>query len=187
MDASDLWALIDFYTKAKKKVIDAGYRKEIEMVEKRTFDDMEPVVFYWEYIYVVCNSGMKNQVAEKIFNNYKKRGLVAINHPLKKKAIKQLEDCFFLWFDRLKNKKSDEEKILYLETLPHIGKITKYHLARNLGIDCAKPDRHLVRMANAFGYDRDVHQMCKDIADETGDRIGTVDVVLWRYYNIETD
>ena len=74
-----------------------------------------------------------------------------------------------------------------METLPWIGPITKYHLARNLGIDVAKPDRHLVRLAKRFGYNEStgVQQMCEELAERTRDRIGVVDVVLWRYANLK--
>ena len=78
---------------------------------------------------------------------------------------------------------ASNDKIEYLDSLPMIGPITKYHLARNLGIDCAKPDRHLVKLAKYFGYPS-VQQMCEDISKESGYRIGTVDVILWRYCNM---
>jgi len=75
------------------------------------------------------------------------------------------------------------EQLEYLKSLPWIGDITKYHLARNLGLDVAKPDRHLMRLAKIFKYD-DVQKMCQDVAERSKDRIGTVDVVLWRYCNL---
>ena len=176
--------IIEFYNQVKKDIIQKGYKPEIDIVENRTFEQQSSNIFYWEYVYVVCNSGMKNQIAEKIFSNYKKIGISAINHPLKKKALIELELNFKKWFDELQRKNTDEEKLVYLESLPHIGKITKYHLARNLGIDCAKPDRHLVRIADRFGYS-DVQDMCKDLSVASGDRIGTVDVILWRYSNLK--
>ena len=175
--------LIEFYKDAETEVIKKGYTKEITMVECRKFEDQTPRNLFFEFVYVVCNSGMKNQVAEKIYANYIKNGISAINHPNKKKAIQQGEIYYEVWFKMLNDRGSDEERLEYLETLPHIGKITKYHLARNLGIDCAKPDRHLMRLADQFGYS-DVQEMCKAVSEATGDRIGTVDVVLWRYCNL---
>jgi len=176
--------IIEFYNQAKQNIIQKGYKQEIDYVEKRYFDDGTPYNFQKEFVYVVCNSGMKNQVAEKIYKNYLENGISAINHPSKKKAIEESEITFYSWFETLKGFKTDIEKVEYLETLPHIGKITKYHLARNLGIDCAKPDRHLVRLAEKYGYDN-VQEMCQFISDVVGDRIGTVDVVLWRYSNLK--
>src|SRR5690606_28046899 len=39
-----------------------------------------------------------------------------------------------------------------LTELPYIGSVTSMHLAKNLGLPVAKPDRHLVRIAGAAGY-----------------------------------
>ena len=69
----------------------------------------------------------------------------------------------------------------WLQTLPFIVPITVYHLAKNYGFDCAKPDRHLVRIAGAEG----THELCARLARETGDRIATVDVVIWRAANLK--
>lgn len=176
-------SLLNFYNQAKQDVIQKGYKREIDIVEERHLNDITPEIFQKEYVYVVCNSGMKNQVAEKIFQNYVYKGNKVINHPGKWEAIKTSERQYKHWFDMLCSKKTDIDRVEYLESLPWIGKITKYHLARNLGIDCAKPDRHLTRMAKICGFD-DVQLMCKEISDKTGDRIGTVDVVLWRYCNL---
>jgi hypothetical protein len=55
-----------------------------------------------------------------------------------------------------------------------------------MGIDCAKPDRHLQRLADRFGYSN-VQTMCREIANESGYRIGTVDLILWRYCNEHSD
>ncbi len=177
-------SIVEFYNQAKQDIIQKGYKQEIDYVEKRYFDDVTPYNFQKEFVYVVCNSGMKNQVAEKIYKNYLENGISAINHPGKKKAIEQAERYYDIWFEILQDLKTDDEKVEYLEVLPFIGEITKYHLARNLGIDCAKPDRHLVRIAEKYGYD-DVQKMCQFISDVCGDRIGTVDIVLWRYSNLK--
>jgi len=69
----------------------------------------------------------------------------------------------------------------FLASLPWIGEITKYHLGKNLGtLDTAKPDRHLVRIAGAEG----AHALCARLARATGDKVATVDVVIWRAANL---
>jgi len=171
--------MIKFYTFAKKVCISEGFKEEIDMVESRTLDKISEKDFFREYVFVVCNSGMKNKIATKIFKKYFEIGLDAINHPGKKAAISQLEIYYKEWFNILQSMKTDKDRLGLMNILPFIGNITKYHLARNLGIDCAKPDRHLQRIANHFKYN-DVQTMCSYISNETGDRIGTVDVVLWR-------
>lgn len=52
------------------------------------------------------------------------------------------------------------------------------HLAKNLGCDVVKPDRWLERLAAAEGTTP--HLLCNRLAYASGDRIATVDVVLWR-------
>ena len=74
--------LLEFYKQAEIEVIKKGYQKEIDFVEKRTFEQQSAYTFYWEYVYVVCNSGMKNQVAEKIFSDYKKQRIKFIRFHL---------------------------------------------------------------------------------------------------------
>jgi hypothetical protein len=61
-----------------------------------------------------------------------------------------------------------------------IGPITSFHLAKNLGFQCAKPDRHLVRFCEASGFE-DVAAFCGAISKLVGDDLRTVDSVLWRF------
>jgi hypothetical protein len=103
-----------------------------------------------------------------------------VKHDGKRAAIIQLSEHCEEWFEALKK---SEDKLCYLGTLPYLGKVNRYLLARNLGIDVAKPDRHMVRLAKRFGFD-DVQLMCQFIHDKTGDRIGTIDVILWRAMNL---
>ena len=70
-----------------------------------------------------------------------------------------------------------------LKSLPYIGPVTCYHLAKNIGLQVAKPDRHLTRLANHTGYN-DVQLFCEDISRQTGDSIPAVDIVLWRFASI---
>jgi len=65
-------------------------------------------------------------------------------------------------------------------TLPFIGPVTVQHLAKNLGVEAAKPDRHLTRLADRFGYET-VQEMCSAISGRTGDSLSVTDLVLWRF------
>jgi hypothetical protein len=179
----EMTLFFETYKNIKNYLMQNGYKNEIEFVENRTFDDMTADDFFNQYVYVLCNSGMKNQVAEQIYNKYLKYGASAINHFGKKQAIELAKVMYRIWFSSLDLRLTDEKKLEFIGGLPWIGQITKYHLARNLGIDVAKPDRHLSRLAKKLGYDN-VQKMCKEISERTGDRIGTVDVVLWRASNL---
>ncbi len=173
--------IIPFFNTAKEYCISKGYEWEINKVRDRYFKNLKIEDFLRQYIFVVISSGMRNQVAEKIFNKFLiARNLNDIGHEGKRKAIATAMEKYGDWFSELQE---SEDKLTFLDTLPFIGKITKYHLARNLGIDVAKPDRHLVRLAKRFGYD-DVQKMCKEISDKTGERIAVIDEILWRYSNL---
>lgn len=172
------------YIELKQKLIEKGYASEIDWVEDLKLCD-NPGVFEIEAIWVICNSGMRNQVAEKVFLRIlkaidEKRPIIeAFKNKPKVQAIEfiiQNRQSLFEKFIKAEN------KIQFLETLPFIGKITKYHLARNLGLDVCKPDRHLVRIASQ--YKITPAGLCGKLAEKTGDRVGTVDVVLWRTANL---
>lgn len=168
-----------YYNTIKKTIIDAGYENEIMWINNIP-NPVDKELFFREYSWVVINSGMKNSVAEKIFKTFWKNSspdFSAINHPNKNKSMKKVYerlDFFFLHFTKSKN------KLMYLKSLPHIGDITKYHLARNLGLNYAKPDRHLVRISSLFKYPN-VQKLCKALSILTDDPIGVVDLVLWRF------
>lgn len=67
-----------------------------------------------------------------------------------------------------------------LEELPFIGGITKFHLARNIGLDCVKPDLHLTRLAAWYEFDSP-EDMCVFLGALYEERIGVVDFILWAY------
>lgn len=147
-----------------------------------------------EYSWVVINSGMRNTVAEKIWARVRpaleRGGRVGstFGHPGKRAAIdamwagraRRLEEFrrFGLTGIAACDGAGADAVIAWCESLPWIGGITKYHLAKSLGVDCAKPDRWLVRLALAEGAT--VDGLCARLALASGDRVATVDVVLWR-------
>jgi hypothetical protein len=67
-----------------------------------------------------------------------------------------------------------------LKLFPQIGPITVLHLAKNLGLNVAKPDRHLARLSQQLGY-RCASDLCEDISIATGEQVNVVDLALWRY------
>ena len=172
------------YLDLKEKLIELGYSADIEWAEnvKKCKDSAS---FCQEYIWVICNSGMKNQIAEIIY----KRILQAIidhvdisevfGHKGKVKAIKSMikwhRTRFALYL-------KSEDKLGFCQSLPYIGKITKYHLAKNLGENVIKPDRHLSRIAKQ--YNTDPFILCQKLSERLGENLHTVDVVLWRAANL---
>jgi len=188
----------EFYLRARERIKEE-YQWEIDHVERvlsGSLSDVTPDIFFQQYVFVVLCSYWKEQYARKEWDKFFGTGnLDAISNTRKRAAVATGIDHAVLWLDGLKGA---EDKIAFLDTLPMIGPVTRYHLARNLGIDCVKPDRHLVRLAAAFGYGSSekvndqieiVNRMCKDIQQDLGsgpfeERLGVIDVVLWRYCNI---
>lgn len=174
------------YLDLKAALLEAGYAEEIDWAET-VGPPKDAENFFWEYGWVVVNSGMKNQVAATIWRRIKEAlscGLpvsAVFFHPGKSKALQEVfhkkEDLFHEYLAQ-----PQEAKVHWLEKLPWIGRKTKYHLAKNFGLDFCKPDRHLVRIANMYGKTPD--ELCSGLAQATGDRIGTVDLVIWRAANL---
>jgi hypothetical protein len=145
------------YLDLKEVLLNAGYDKEIAWSEAvRPPENAEN--FFIEYGWVVVNSGMKNQVAQKIWQRIK--GALSCSlpvravffHPGKSKSIQEVWDRKEEFFQEYQRQPAD--KLLdWLQTLPWIGQITKYHLAKNLGLDFCKPDRHLVRISRTVRED----------------------------------
>jgi hypothetical protein len=98
-----------------------------------------------------------------------------------------------------------QEQVDYLETIPYIGKTTKNHLARNLGISIVKYDVWIQRLGIALKYPElskketetlikfpvtdDVKVICDDIfnslEEQTGESRGFIDVILWKACQLE--
>jgi hypothetical protein len=94
-----------------------------------------------------------------------------------------------------------DAKSAYLSSLPHLGKITANHLARNLGEDVVKYDIWIQRLGAVFAaqsggrkdlaskidngnLDAEVKKACDDmfaqLVRKTGLPRGYIDVVLWK-------
>ena len=173
--------LMQFFYTAYTYVIEAGYEHEITWCDGIQFKDVTIDDFFREYVWVVLNSGMREQAARTIFVRYMETmDTNVIRHAGKRKAIEHVLKHCEMYYDRLLNA---DNKVEWLVTLPWIGHITKHHLARNLGIDTVKPDRHLVRLAGRFGYKTPM-EMCRAIQKKTSMRIGVIDIILWRYCNL---
>lgn len=87
-----------------------------------------------------------------------------------------------------------DDKLKYLQSLPHIGKITANHLARNLGEDVVKYDIWIQRLGCVFAginlpidnanLSPEIKSACDDmfahLCNETNLPRGYIDVVLWK-------
>lgn len=172
------------YMTLKEIVISMGYADEIDWSDS-VKPVSDPYVFWREHAWVVLNSGMKNQVAAKIWERVQRSHMMGFTahavfgHRGKCDAIEYVRsNCQRLLSEYLES----DDKLAFLRTLPWIGKITCWHLAKNYGLDVAKPDRHLQRISGAYGTTTE--ELCSRLAMETGDRVATVDLVIWRAANL---
>lgn len=175
-----------WYKDLRWRLIKAGYGSEIGWA--MTVKPVEyPDDFWAEYCWVVLNSGMKEQIARQIWMRVRPvveaggSASSVFGHKGKAAAIDRCWKMRETWCNHFRSLTDDDSRMVYLESLPWIGPITVWHLAKNYGMDVAKPDRHLVRIAGAEG----VHELCARLARESGDRIATVDLVIWRAANLQ--
>ncbi len=164
-----------------------------------------PSEFAEEVIYVILASGFKQKIAKQKFfeiTDFIKKENQAIPENLLKifgnknkiNAICKVWNNKEEYCENFYKLQSIDEKLNYLEKLPHIGAITKNHIARNLGINKVKYDVWIQRLGISICGKNDMtvsSQLCpetkkacdkmfKSIEKETGLSIGYIDVVLWK-------
>lgn len=189
-----------FYLGAKERVAAAGYGWEAEWQRTRDFDAVTEGDFLRELAWVILCSGFREKVIREKFGaisaafcewrsaeEITDKGTACIDEALlafgnRRKIRAIATGARFIhsggWGPCKQAIKAAPIEVL--QKLPMIGPVTAYHLAKNLGMPVAKPDRHLVRMASEHGYS-DVQDFCGDISELTGDSVPVVDIVLWRY------
>ena len=154
--------------------------------------------------YVILAGGFSQKTAKKIHKIIMSKMpantgdlLQVFNNKNKINAIVKIWDNRNAFCDGYYKCSSLDEKLNYLQKLPHIGKITANHLARNLGENVVKYDIWIQRLGVIYGrnpvlaqkidngkLDRDVKKCCDEMFEhlhkETGLPIGYIDVVLWK-------
>lgn len=154
--------------------------------------------FAAECILVICASGFKAEAArvtERRVHEALAQGRTACDvFPTSGKgraidAIWARRDEYFAQFEECLARKYSAEQLLawIAASLPYVGgKILRYHTAKNFAVDLVKPDRWLCRLSGVDEARSPTEtfpasmELCAPLAAATGDRIATVDVVLWR-------
>jgi hypothetical protein len=192
----------------ERRLVESGMDADLDSFDAirerlKTGTRLDADEFARQAIYVVLAGGFSQKTAKKIhakimdalragvrdlsplFNNKNKTGA----------AVR-------LWDDRRRYRDGYyeladaplEDKLEYLSSLPHIGKITANHLARNLGENIVKYDIWIQRLAAAgtplesMVDNGDLHPEIKSACDamfaelerSTGLPRGYIDVVLWK-------
>jgi hypothetical protein len=193
------------YVHAKRSVLAAGFGWEIVWQRTRPTVSLTETALLRESAWVILSAGMRETVIRSkfpalsdCFLQWRSAGDIACSsrscfraamehfgHELKIKAI-----CTMAAIVAEKGFDTIVEEVraaplIALQQFPFIGPVTVFHLAKNLGIPFAKPDRHLSRLAESCGYS-DTQTFCSTIAQFTGDPIDVVDIVLWRFATISS-
>jgi hypothetical protein len=181
----------EFFFNAQEHILKIGC--DTSWVHENSPEEITPEKFFGEYIWVVYASGFSvnrlEQLRESLYDAYgdyetltgsrKQTVLNVINNQRKWNAIYRTA--------RMMQESSwDEFKERYLNSiesmtaLDFIGPVTKFHLARNLGYNCAKPDRWMCKIADKLGWPN-VDSMCMYLAEKHGFELKEIDIILWEY------
>jgi len=192
--------LADAYLRAKEMVVEKGFAQEIASQAHLSLLSMTESDFLRECAWVVLCSGFRESIVRGIFSrlstaffSWQSASLIATNKNLcreralrafgsKRKiaAIIRIAEIVYRSGFRHIQPVLLLEPLRFIATLPMMGPATTLHLAKNLGLPLAKPDRHLVRIARAIGYSSPQH-LCEDIATLVREHVSVVDLVLWRF------
>lgn len=192
------------YLTAKRYIIHKGYSREVDWQNEIDFNKLTYKEFIEEYIWVVLSSGLSNKVVSIIYPKIialleenseiiysrkielKAKALRIFNHPKKIDAI--FDTIFFInsvGFKHVK-KKISLHRTNYLKTFAFIGETTCYHLAKNIGLNYSKPDRHLIRISKSAGFNSP-DELCMTISKNIEEKVQVVDLVLWIYATIDNN
>lgn len=179
------------------------YSEEMDRISSVKLEDVTPDFFFREYVWVVHATGFSAKAVGKFMPRLMEaygpweslgaeppekaiaRVSAVCNNPQKIRsvcstaALMRNATTAYGWETFRKNRLSRAEM---LSDLPYIGKVTRYHLGRNIGLlDCVKPDLHLVRLAQHWGFES-CDAMCQSMRRLVLPEImplGIVDLVLW--------
>jgi hypothetical protein len=192
------------YQVAKEFLLAHGYADEIRWQQELRFCEVSEQQFLRESAWVVLAAGMRESIVRKVFSRIShafhgwhsaaevvadsaasiRKAKRAFNHARKLQAIADIAEIVNRrGFDAVKSR-LESEGPLFLREFPYIGPITCFHLAKNLGVNVVKPDRHLLRVSVACGY-LSPGEMCDEISEIVGDAVAVVDLVIWRYATLD--
>lgn len=214
---SSVWALIDRqldslasrlpldgprYEAIRDRLIHLGYKYEWDWAYSVS-PPQSADEFAFNAIWVICCSGFRAQAArvteEKVLAALAggRSATEVFPRSGKGRAIDKIwanRDRYFAEFSDLVTRHASAEAVIEWVAkakIPYVGGgILRYHFAKNLGISCAKPDRHLARLAGVPEDDNPeenfaaVMAICRRLAEATNEKVGAVDLVLWRACNL---
>ena len=177
----------DEFFSLERQLIDGGHDADLDSFQtiKERLKSKSPLdadEFARQAIYVVLAGGFSQKTAKRVHAEIMRRlpasadELFSIFHNKNKtNAIVKLWDNRRTYRDGYYELSSLDDRLKYIASLPHIGKITANHLARNLGENVFKRDVWIERLLAKYGED-----LLERLERETALPRGYVDVVLWK-------
>ena len=193
-------AALALFDEARAHIEESGRSWELEWQRSRRSTEFNESDLLRETAWVVLCSGFRESIVRRVFDQFslcfcdwesaseivaneaacRLTALLLINNSRKVDAIIAVARRVEEWGYENLNHAIMSDPIAQFRAFPFIGPVTCWHLAKNLGFEVAKPDRHLSRLSLAFGF-RDAHHLCAAIAEAAGESVDVVDIVLWRY------
>jgi hypothetical protein len=191
----------------ERRIIESGLGSDkdpFEVIKSRLVSPpvLSPEDFAREAVYVILAGGFNQTVAKRKYAQIceilrdgigEDEIFALFANRNKARAIAKIWNGRSKFRDGFYARTTPEAKIAYLSTLPHIGKITCHHLARNLGISVVKYDLWIQRLGirevglglePSFPLDPRVRRACDEMFEgleaSTGLPRGYIDVVLWK-------
>ena len=184
------------FEKIEREIIISGQnsdKDDFETIKKNLANPpiLSAEEFAFEVIYVILTSGFSQKTAKRIFGEIclliQKRNEVSPDELFqifrninKTNAIAKIWNNRQNYREKFYSLKTDDEKLNFLATLPHIGEITKNHIARNLGISVVKFDVWIQRLGIALYGESEPVELFENLQKETNLPIGYLDAVLWK-------
>jgi len=200
----DVNSLALAYMIAKEHVIKSGYADEIDWQSSLALKNVDETTFLRESAWVIVSVGMSAFIIRSLFgeisraflwwrsaedimkqrSSCKRRALAVFGNVKKVEAIDQFAEIVAKdGFDHLRQH-IEQQGVRYIRRFPFMGPATAFHLAKNLGLNVVKPDRHLLRVAAVTGYSTP-YEMCSDISRITYDKLAVIDLVIWRFATLK--
>ena len=184
--------------------VEQNEKDQLEYFRWLTPDGLTRDDFFGQYAYVVLVSGFNASVVQALhpdlegaFMAYDCDAIAKFPEEVREAALQVIHnekkmDAIISAAVRLADSDWEEFKaeltgpssLEFMETLGFVGPANSCFLARNIGLDYAKPDVWMLRVAGEFGYEEShdaVFRMVDTIQGATGERPGVIDYILWEY------
>jgi hypothetical protein len=198
--------LASAYIRAKLRVLASGFGSEIVWQKSLQIEQLTESKFLRECAWVILSSGMRESVVRRKFSGISeafcdwasarqivrqraqcvRSALLCFRHKTKIEAIAHSAQIVHEKGFGAVRTEIDRDPIAALRQFPYMGPATSLHLAKNIGLSAAKPDRHMSRLTALSGYER-AADLCSTIGDYVGDPVAVVDIVLWRFATLHRD